>query len=63
MQVEARYLVRVNDLAEAAGLTGENAESPADAVAKLFQRDGWEPERYGSPLTLVDHSWSCGPQT
>ncbi|MER6944815.1 hypothetical protein ABT294_12405 [Nonomuraea sp. NPDC000554] len=66
VRVEARYEVRVNDLAAAARLLDEPVQADAacsDVVAKLFVRDGWNPEAYGeTALSLVRHSWSAGPE-
>jgi hypothetical protein len=66
IHVEAHYRVRVNDLAAAARLLDEPVEEgsmPSDVVAKLFVRDGWDPESYGeAAMTLLGHSWTAGPE-
>ncbi|MFC7386273.1 hypothetical protein [Sphaerisporangium rhizosphaerae] len=64
--LEARYRIRVNDLAAATRLVGEEASedllgAPSDVVSRLYVRDGWDPSLYGDVFEVLDDSWTCGP--
>ncbi|GGK64048.1 hypothetical protein Sme01_26050 [Sphaerisporangium melleum] len=66
VDLEVDYRIRVHDVAGAARLIGEEVSpdlpgAASDVVARLFQRDGWDPSRYGDIFEVLDHTWSCGP--